>query len=145
MATSQATTVDLTSRSLRSLTPVETAWATIRLRDAFTQILTLIPSVGARLDTGTVSDPFNQLVIQVQCSMVLRVLANPDGMLEESINGGDYTRRLDAAISAGALYLSDQERSLLAGSDASSAGAFTIRPYGASDRIGFPTTTDGFW
>jgi hypothetical protein len=134
MAISQATQADLTSRSLRPLTPVELAWGTVRLRDAFTQIVATIPSVATRLDTGLITDPLNQLVIQVQCSMVLRVLANPDGMLEESINGGDYTRRLDAAISAGALYLSDQERGLLAGSVGSSQGAFTIRPYGTPDR-----------
>jgi hypothetical protein len=132
MAISQATTADLTSRSLRPLTTAETTWATVRLRDAFTQIIAALPSLGARLDSGVVSDPINQLVIQVQCSMVLRVLSNPDGVLEETID--DYTRRLDAAISTGALYLTDLERSLLSATVGSSEGAFTIRPYGIPDR-----------
>jgi hypothetical protein len=58
-----------------------------------------------------VTDPFNQLVIQTQCAMVLRVLANPDGILEES--GTTTPAVLDASVSTGALYLTDAERALL--------------------------------
>jgi hypothetical protein len=136
MAISQAMQTDLIQRSLRPLTSTELAWGTVRLRDAFTQIITTLPTVAARVDAGVVTDPFNQLVIQIQCSMVLRVLANPDGVLEETID--DYTRRLDAASSSGALYLTPQELTLLSTGSGSAGGAFTIRPYGIPDRIVWP-------
>jgi hypothetical protein len=130
MAISQATTADLTTRSLRPLTTVETQWGTVRLRDSFNRILVKVPGIAAKLDAGVVSNPINQLVIQTQVDMVLRVLSNPDGVLEETID--DYTRRLDASVSAGALYVSDTEiadlRSALTGGR-SSRGAFTIRPF----------------
>jgi hypothetical protein len=143
MAISQATSADLTQRSLRPLTDVEIGWGTIRLRDAFNQILTAVPSVGIRLDAGTVMDPFNQLVIQIQVAMVLRVLSNPDGILEETSD--DYTRRLDAAVSTGALYLTDPERALLTAWDGVSDGAFTIRARPGLWPDTFPTLTTDVW
>lgn len=132
MAVSQATQTDLTSRSLRSLTAPELAWGTIRLRDAFTQILIRVPGLEEQLDAGVVTAPINQLVIQTQVAMVLRVLSNPDGVLEETID--DYTRRLDASVSTGGLYLSSDELAMLVSvvetlaGNRTPRGAFTIRP-----------------
>jgi hypothetical protein len=64
--------------------------------------------------------------------MVLRVLSNPDGKLEEE--GDDYRYRLDAARSTGALYVSDAELALLGAGDDQSDGAFTIKPAGFTDQ-----------
>lgn len=128
-ATSPATVTDVASRSLRALTTVETTWAGVALEDAFAQIVQQVPDVDTRLTTEPVDLSFKRLVVQVQVAMVLRVLKNPDGVLEQSID--DYRRRLDAAVSSGALYLSAAERDLLlsaAGSPSQSAG-FTIRPW----------------
>jgi hypothetical protein len=74
--------------------------------------------------------------------MVLRVLNNPEGKLQETID--DYTYRLDQSVSTGALYLSDAESSLLTSSGGSD-GAFTIRPAGtAPDAVYFPSWMRSF-
>jgi hypothetical protein len=125
MAESPAVLADLVTRSLRPLTDVEQAWASTRLEDAYTQLVALRPTVDARLSSATVTDAFVRLVIQVQCAMVLRVLNNPDGVLEET--GDDYTRRLDASVSTGALYATDAELQLLSTFDPTGDTAFSIR------------------
>lgn len=129
MAISPATTTDLVNRSLRPLTDVEIAWAATTLEDAFAQIAREVSTVHERLDATPPDEAFRRLVVQVQCAMVLRVLRNPDGVLEQTID--DYRRRLDAAVSSGSLYLSDAERRLLSASAGStlSSGAFTINPF----------------
>jgi hypothetical protein len=119
-----ATAEDLSGRSLRTLTAQESTVGSKLLEDAWTIIVSRVPGAEARL-----SDPvFASLITQVQCAMVLRVLRNPEGKLEEQ--GDDYRYRLDAAVSTGALYLSDSEVAMLAPVGASSSGAFTIRPAG---------------
>jgi hypothetical protein len=127
VAVNPATSSDLVARSLRPLTPQEIVWGETRLGDAFGQLVAARPSIATRLDAGDL--PFKALVIQVLCAMVLRVLSNPNGKLEESID--DYRYRLDAAVSTGSLYATDAEIALLSAGDGASDGAFTIRPYGA--------------
>lgn len=150
MPTNQATTDDLGRRSLRPLTPAELTWAATALDDAYRQILVRVPSLPARLDDPTLpaDDPLRQVVVQVTCTMLLRVLANPDGVLEETID--DHTRRLDASVSTGALYLTDGEVALLADADGSPEGAFSVRAVPqqvVSDRPGiwFPGTSTDTW
>lgn len=148
MAVNQATVSDLARRMLRPLTPAETAWAETALADAFGQILVTIPDVGTRLDDPLLEAgaPYRQVVIQVQCSMLQRVLANPEGILEETID--DHTRRLDAAISTGALYLTDGERSLLGAGTGDPEGAFSVRATperGGRVRAWFPSVTTDIW
>ena len=128
-ATSPATVTDVESRSLRALSAEEKDWAAVALEDAFTQIVQQVPGVDVRLSEDPVDVSFTRLVVQVQAAMVLRVLKNPGGVLEHSID--DFRTRLDAAVSSGALYLSDAERNLLASSagEASSSSAFSIRPW----------------
>ncbi len=125
MADSQATVQDLSDRSLRTLTTLELAWGDTKLQDAFDQIVTLRPSVSTRLDLDPVG-PLSRVVTQVQCAMVLRVLNNPNGTLEET--GDDYTRRLDASVSTGALYVTEAEMALVSAQDNASDGAWSIRP-----------------
>jgi hypothetical protein len=127
MVESPASVQELIRRSLRPLTDVEQVWAAGRLEDAYAQLVAVRPSIDARLASAAVPDGFVRLVIQVQCAMVLRVLNNPDGVLEES--GDDYTRRLDASVSTGALYVTDAELALLSAGDTQSDAAFTIRPH----------------
>jgi hypothetical protein len=129
VTTNPATITDLTARALRPLTDVEKTWGEQRLADAFDQIVTRVPAVATRLDATPADERFTRLVVQVECAMVLRVLNNPDGKLEEQ--GDDYSYRLDQAVSTGALYLSDAEAALLASGDGSSDGAFTIKPAGS--------------
>lgn len=127
MATNPASGTDLLRRSLRTLSDKEVQVGSTLLGDAWTAILTRVPSVSTRLDIVPLDTTFQALVIQIECAMVLRVLNNPDGKLEET--GDDYSYRLDAAVSTGALYLTDTEAGLLTASGGS-VGAFTIRPVG---------------
>lgn len=77
------------------------------------------------LDARIVADPnLGVLAKGVVVDMVLRVLKNPDGKLEESID--DYRYRRDSATSSGALYLSAAEQSSLVPSLAGLGGAFVV-------------------
>lgn len=147
MPTNQATVTELGRRMLRPLTADETAWAGTALDDAFRQILVEIPDVGATLDDPALpSDaPYRQVVVQVTCAMLIRVLQNPDGVLEETID--DHTRRLDAALSTGQLQLTDGERALLSAGTGQPEGAFAPRavPTVAAVRDWFPSRTDDVW
>lgn len=135
MANNPADVTDLTARSLRPLTQIEQDKADQLLEDAWNIIVTRLSSVNDRMD-GAPTASFRSLVVQVQCAMVLRVMNNPDGKLEETSD--DYTYRLDQAVSTGALYLSDAELGLL-GSSGGSETAFTIKPKGATpDQVFVP-------
>ena len=135
MASSPATATDLSNRSLRTLTTQETTVGGVLLGDAWNIIVAKVPSADARLDAAA----FESLVVQIQCAMVLRVLNNPDGKLEEA--GDDYRYRLDQAVSTGALYISDAETALLGTNDSGSDGAFTIRPGGVVSGNGYWSDT----
>lgn len=139
MADNPATSNDLVARSLRPLTSQETSWGEKRLDDAFDQLVSLRPSIETRLDALPVDTRYTNLVIQVVCAMVLRVLNNPDGKLEEQ--GDDYRYRLDAAVSTGALYASAAELALLSAGDAVADGAWTIRPSGVPYGPGYWSDT----
>jgi hypothetical protein len=135
MATNPATPEDLANRSLRALSDAEVNAGAYLLDDAYTIVITRLPSVSTRLDAAPGST-FQNLVVRTVCAMVLRVINNPTGLLEEGID--DYTSRYDAAVSTGALYISEDELALLAESG-SSANAFTIRPAGrTSDDVFTP-------
>jgi hypothetical protein len=125
MATNPATVNDLGNRSLRTLTPVELTSGDTLLDDAWSQIVAQVPSVATRLDTSPVDPLFVGLVVQIECAMVLRVLNNPTGILEETVD--DYSHRMDQAVSSGALYLSDAEKALLGLGDGSSDSAWSVR------------------
>ena len=136
MANGPAIDQDLTTRSLRTLTEREVEVGVIWLADAWGIIVARVPSVNTRLDMPSQDQALISLVVQIQCAMVLRVLNNPSGKLEQHID--DYSYRLDQAVSTGALYLSDAEAALLSAGDSTSDTAFTIKPTGYSLR-------DGYW
>lgn len=98
-----ATVADVVSR-YRLLTDAETTVATTLLGDAWEMLLGRRPTLEADITAGTVSV---STVVRVLATMVIRVLRNPNGYLQESID--DYTYRRDAAVSAGLLYLTSDE------------------------------------
>ena len=124
MASSPATRGDLSGRALRTLTADELNWGAVRLADAYDQIAVRLPTVPRRLDDSP-AGPYARLVVQIQVAMVLRVLANPDYVRQQGID--DSTTILDAAVSSGALYITDGEAALLSAGDGSADGAWTIR------------------
>lgn len=125
MADNPATGADLQARSFRTLTAGELAVGATLLGDAWAIVLSAKPSVADRLDKTPPDTVFRSLVVQTLCAMVLRVLANPSGKLEERQD--DYQYRLDAAVSSGTLYLSEAELARLSEGDDDSEGAWTIR------------------
>lgn len=98
-----ATVADLEAR-WRPLTTLETTNAEALLEDAWALLLSRRPNLEDDLTDETVSEAN---VVRVVAAMVLRVLRNPDGKLEESID--DYRYRRDSALSAGVLYVTADE------------------------------------
>lgn len=128
-----ATAVDLQNRSLRVLTTQELNVGSIILGDAWSILTTRVPSLAARIAATPTNVSLHGLVVQIQSAMVLRVLNNPSGKLEEA--GDDYRYRLDSAVSTGSLYASDAEIALLGANSGVSVAAFTIHPYGVTPDI----------
>ena len=63
-------------------------------------------------------------VVRVLSSAVIRVLKNPDGKRQESIDDYSWTR--DNAVSAGVLYFTDAELNDLAPGAGGTGGAFSV-------------------
>jgi hypothetical protein len=125
MATAVAS--DVEARLDRSLRTSEVQFAETLLDDVEVMLLARIPDLLTRF---SVEPLLARLVITVEATAVARVVRNPNGRKSETIDDYSWTR--DTAVSAGALYVSDDEWALLE-TDVVSVGAFTIRPYGAVD------------
>ena len=98
-----ATTADIEAR-WRPLSAQETTNAEALLDDAWALLIARRPTLDADIAAETVSEAN---VIRVVVAMVLRVLRNPDGKLEEKID--DYSYRRDSATSTGGLYVTSDE------------------------------------
>lgn len=124
-----ATVTDIANR-WRPLSANETTVASTLLADAWTLLTATDLTIDTRLSVvpPTLAPA---LVIPVLASMVLRVLKNPDGKAQESIEDYSYTR--DRAIAGGALYVAADELARL--TTTADSGAFTIRQYGAPDMV----------
>ncbi|TXS35722.1 hypothetical protein [Streptomyces sp. OR43] len=93
-----ATPADLADRLGRDLTDVEDRQAPALLDDATSVIIDRFPRY------ATVSTAVSK---KVCCAMVLRVLRNPNGLRQESID--DYSYTVDSSRSAGEIYLTETE------------------------------------
>lgn len=112
----------------RPLSDAEKIVAQSWLDAAWTIVTARFPNIDARIGDGSLNA---DLVSTVVSSMVLRVLRNPDGKRQESIDDYSWTR--DNAVSSGLLYITPDELSWLGSGGPS--GAFTITPYGAPDTV----------
>ncbi|WP_435173295.1 Gp19/Gp15/Gp42 family protein [Actinacidiphila sp. bgisy145] len=111
-----ATVDDLAGRLIgRDLTDDERAKAPALLADASAIMREQVPDIDTRQPATAVG---------VCCAMVLRVVLNPEGKRQQSID--DYSYTTDSARSSGELYLSDQERAQL--QPAVGGRAFSIVP-----------------
>lgn len=88
----------------RPLTPAEKVVAPKLLRDAAVILGARLPTLAARVRAGTLDAG---LIEVVQVAMVLRVMKNPEGKRQESIDDYSWTR--DNALSAGLLYVTADE------------------------------------
>jgi hypothetical protein len=120
--TSYATSTGLAAR-WRPLTDEEAAAADVLLADASTIVRSTVPGVDERIADGSLSA---ELVAGVVIRAVLRVLRNPEGKVQESVD--DYSYRRADAVSDGSLYISASDLALLTTTPGVARGAFTIRP-----------------
>lgn len=136
-----ATTADVVAR-WRPLSDTEDTNAATFLEDVWRIIKKRIADVEDQMADATTGDDYRADVVQVQAQAVLRVLKNPDGKRSESID--DYTWTRDRAVSAGLLYVTDDEWALL-GLGSGSGGAFTIdtMPADATTRPIYPVSVTG--
>lgn len=121
-----ATIIDVAAR-WRPLTDDETIIGTTLLDDAWALLKLRVPDVEPRLAAipATLDVVLVRMVI---VAMVLRVMRNPDGLRQETIQDYSYTR--DSGAASGMLTISGDELDLL--TPATSGTAFTITPYGVA-------------
>lgn len=124
MATNPAQTGDIEAR-WRPLTSAETIVADALLADAWLLLKKADATIETRLDADPVTLD-SGLVKIVLVEMVKRVLRNPDGITQESIQDYSYTR--DRANSSGLLTVTDEDLVLLASDESATSDAYTIRP-----------------
>lgn len=94
---------DIESR-WRPLTDAEALIAQTLLDDAWQIAVTRRPDLEANIQSGKVAQAN---VVRILAAMVIRVLSNPEGILEESID--DYRYRRDSLVSSGALSITPEE------------------------------------
>ena len=110
-----ASPADVAVPLLRDLTQAEHAYAIRLLKWAEILIQARHPDLSA-LNT--------EAVILVESQAVARVLRNPDGKYQESVD--DYSSMRDRVGADGLLRITDEEWALLSPSQASSGGAFSV-------------------
>lgn len=122
-----ADTADLVSR-WRPLSAQETINGETFLGDAWGILGRRIPDLQTKVDTDA---DFNAEVVRVMATAVLRVMKNPDGKRQESIDDYSWTR--DQAVSAGLLYFTDEELDDLNPGSGVKGRAYTIDPLAGRD------------
>lgn len=121
-----------------AVTDVESTWRPLSDRQTTTAMVLLdrisavmrrdVPSLSERV----ASDPDTAIIARgVAVDAVLRVLRNPEGKVQESLD--DYAYRRSDAVADGLLYLTDAELALL-----SPAGAAVSLPKMGTARLGSP-------
>lgn len=125
----------------RSLTADETTQATALLTRAELLITRRITDLATRIVADAALE---DVVVLVESDAVARVLRNPDGVYQERIDDYSFTR--DRALSAGTLYISDDEWDMLLTTPGTSIAseAFTIRPFGEAGYAD-DVDDDGTW
>jgi hypothetical protein len=111
---------DVEARLGRELDSSETTIVNTRLGDAELLIKSRAKDLDARIEAGSLDQA---LVVMVEAEMVLRLIKNPDGFVQES--DGNYSYMISSAVASGRLELLPDEWALLG----VSSGMFTIDPY----------------
>lgn len=126
-----ATTAAVVSR-WRTLSAQETTNAQTFLDDAWRMLRRRLDDLEARVE----ADPdLEGEVVRVMATAVLRVMKNPDGKRQESIESYSWTR--DQSVSAGLLYFTADELSDLLADVTDSGRAFSIDPLADRDWSAF--------
>lgn len=121
---------DVEARLGRTLNASESAQAEAWIDDLEALVLSRVPDLEERITNGSVSIG---VVRSVFCTAIIRVLRNPEGLRQhtESIDDYSVTKTIDSSGSAGLLFLTDDEWSLLI--PGTTGDAFSIRLHAAPD------------
>ncbi len=125
--TNPASTSDLEAR-WRPLSDQETTNGETFLDDAWRMLRRRVTTIEADIADDETGD-LEAEVIRVLATAVLRVMKNPDGKRQETID--DYSWQRDQAVSAGLLYFTDEELNALIVDDSGPTGAFSINMLGS--------------
>ncbi len=125
--TNPARTSDLEAR-WRPLSTQETTNGETFLEDAWRMLRRRITTLEDDIADDETGD-LEAEVIRVLATAVLRVMKNPDGKRQETID--DYSWQRDQAVSAGLLYFTDEELNALIVDDSGPTGAFSINMLGS--------------
>lgn len=117
-----ATTADVEAR-WRPLSTQETTNAETFLEDAWRMLRRRHATLE---DDVLTDDDLSAETVRVMVTAVLRVMKNPDGKRQESIDDYSWTR--DQALSAGLLYFTDDELDDLYPDSPSGAFSFSMLP-----------------
>lgn len=121
-----ATTADVVAR-WRPLSTQETTNAQTFLADAWLMLRRHFTSLGVDIETAITTDAdLSADVVRVMVTAVLRVMKNPDGLRQESLDDYSYSR--DEAVAAGLLYFLDDELDGLVPGSGIKGRAFMIDP-----------------
>jgi len=101
---SLAVLADVETSLLRPLLPVEVEYVSSLLTRAETLLSGFVPQLLARPDADA---DYCASTVSTEADMVARVLRNPAGIVHES--QGDYSYRIDLAVSSGHLMPTDLE------------------------------------
>lgn len=126
--TNPASTADLEAR-WRPLSDQEKINGQTFLEDAWRLLRRRIQTIEADIAADTSGD-LQADAVRVLATAVLRVMKNPDGIRQESVDDYSWTR--DQAVSAGLLYISDDELNDLIVDGTGPTGAFSINMLGAN-------------
>lgn len=125
--TNPASTSDLVAR-WRPLSTQETTNGGTFLEDAWRMLRRRITTLENDIADDATGD-LEPEVVRVLATAVLRVMKNPDGKRQETID--DYSWQRDQAVSAGLLYFTDEELNSLIVDNSGPTGAFTINMLGS--------------
>lgn len=119
-----ALVADVTDR-WRPLSAQETTNAQTFLDDAWRMLKRQLTAQGVDIETLMVTDvDLTGEVVRVVATAVLRVMKNPDGKRQESIDDYQWTR--DQAVSSGLLYFTDDEIGALVPGMSGGRRAFSV-------------------
>lgn len=105
-----ATVADVERRWNQTVTSSSLDHVETLIDDAETVVQAYVPDLAERITAGKLT---TAAVVHVVSAMVLRVLRNPQGYRSET--AGDYSYQMDAATSAGRIFITAEERRLLLG------------------------------
>lgn len=126
-----ASTADLVIR-WRPLSDQEAINGIVFLDDAWRMLRRRLTRLDVDIEDLIDSDTdLRDDVVRVITTAVLRVMKNPDGKRSESIDDYSWTR--DQAVSAGLLYITDDELTDLVPGTGEHGGAYTVDPLAGRD------------